>query len=226
MQPIQIAIDGPASAGKSTMAKLLSKKLKYIYCDTGSMYRALTYAVLKNNADVYDESDVMNVLSKCAISFEFLDDAQHLILNSEDISEEIRLPAVSDHVSTIASYKGVREAMVMEQQKLASGISIIMDGRDIGTTVLPKAQVKFFLVASVEERAERRFKENQEKGIWDSLEDVKRNIEERDYLDTTREFSPLIQAKDAILIDSTGLSIQEVVSKMYDYVQDYKNKCS
>lgn len=223
MQPIQIAIDGPASAGKSTMAKLLSKRLHFVYCDTGSMYRALTYAVLTQNGNISNESDVMDILSKCDISFEFQSDGQHIFLNSKDISDKIRMPDVSDNVSTVASYKRVREAMVDEQQKIARGNNIIMDGRDIGTAVLPSAQIKFFLIASVDERAERRYKENIQKGINEPYDDVKKNIEERDFLDSTREFSPLVQAEDAILIDSTGLSINDVVEKMYTIVLNYKN---
>lgn len=222
MEPIQIAIDGPASAGKSTMAKLLSKRLHFVYCDTGSMYRALTYAVLTQNGNISNESDVMDILSKCDISFEFQSDGQHIFLNSKDISDKIRMPDVSDNVSTVASYKRVREAMVDEQQKIARGNNIIMDGRDIGTAVLPSAQIKFFLIASVDERAERRYKENIQKGINVPYDDVKKNIEERDFFDSTREFSPLVQAEDAILIDSTGLSINDVVEKMYIVVLNYK----
>ena len=211
---IQIAIDGPASAGKSTVAKILAKKNGYIYCDTGAMYRALTLAAINNKIDMDSEEALMSLLSQLSISFTQEKDGQHVHLNEKDVTNEIRSNDVTNSVSKVSAYKTIREEMVIRQQKFADSSSIVMDGRDIGTVVLPNADLKIFLVASVTERAERRYKENLSKGIESDFEKLKQEIADRDHYDSTRKNSPLVQAEDAILVDTWGLTIDEVVEKI------------
>ncbi|MDR2277456.1 MAG: (d)CMP kinase [Vagococcus sp.] len=211
---IQIAIDGPASAGKSTVAKILAKKNGYIYCDTGAMYRALTLAAINNKIDMNSEEALMSLLSQLSISFTQEKDGQHVHLNEKDVTNEIRSNDVTNSVSKVSAYKTIREEMVIRQQKFADSSSIVMDGRDIGTVVLPNADLKIFLVASVTERAERRYKENLSKGIESDFEKLKQEIADRDHYDSTRKNSPLVQAEDAILVDTSGLTIDEVVEKI------------
>lgn len=211
---IQIAIDGPASAGKSTVAKILAKKNGYIYCDTGAMYRALTLAAINNKIDMDSEEALMSLLSQLSISFTQEKDGQHVHLNEKDVTNEIRSNDVTNSVSKVSAYKTIREEMVIRQQKFADSSSIVMDGRDIGTVVLPNADLKIFLVASVTERAERRYKENLSKGIESDFEKLKQEIADRDHYDSTRKNSPLVQAEDAILVDTSGLTIDEVVEKI------------
>ncbi|WNF89015.1 (d)CMP kinase [Vagococcus fluvialis] len=211
---IQIAIDGPASAGKSTIAKILAKKNGYIYCDTGAMYRALTLAAINNKIDMDSEEALMSLLSQLSISFTQEKDGQHVHLNEKDVTNEIRSNDVTNSVSKVSAYKTIREEMVIRQQKFADSSSIVMDGRDIGTVVLPNADLKIFLVASVTERAERRYKENLSKGIESDFEKLKQEIADRDHYDSTRKNSPLVQAEDAILVDTSGLTIDEVVEKI------------
>ncbi|MBO0436926.1 (d)CMP kinase [Vagococcus fluvialis] len=211
---IQIAIDGPASAGKSTVAKILAKKNGYIYCDTGAMYRALTLAAINNKIDMDSEEALMSLLNQLSISFTQEKDGQHVHLNEKDVTNEIRSNDVTNSVSKVSAYKTIREEMVIRQQKFADSSSIVMDGRDIGTVVLPNADLKIFLVASVTERAERRYKENLSKGIESDFEKLKQEIADRDHYDSTRKNSPLVQAEDAILVDTSGLTIDEVVEKI------------
>ncbi|MFW8051814.1 (d)CMP kinase [Vagococcus fluvialis] len=211
---IQIAIDGPASAGKSTVAKILAKKNGFIYCDTGAMYRALTLAAITKNIDLDSEEALMALLTDIKISFTQEKDGQHVHLNDEDVTLAIRNNDVTNSVSKVSAYKSIREEMVIRQQDIASSMSIVMDGRDIGTVVLPNADLKVFLVASVTERAERRYKENQAKGIETDFESLKQEIADRDHYDSTRKNSPLVQAEDAILVDTSGLSIAEVVENI------------
>ncbi|MEG0285115.1 MAG: (d)CMP kinase [Vagococcus sp.] len=211
---IQIAIDGPASAGKSTVAKILAKKNGFIYCDTGAMYRALTLAAITKNIDLDSEEALMSLLNDIKISFTQEEDGQHVHLNDEDVTLAIRNNDVTNSVSKVSAYKSIREEMVIRQQDIASSMSIVMDGRDIGTVVLPNADLKVFLVASVTERAERRYKENQAKGIETDFESLKQEIADRDHYDSTRKNSPLVQAEDAILVDTSGLSIAEVVENI------------
>ena len=211
---IQIAIDGPASAGKSTVAKILAKKNGFIYCDTGAMYRALTLAAITKNIDLDSEEALMALLTDIKISFTQEEDGQHVHLNDEDVTLAIRNNDVTNSVSKVSAYKSIREEMVIRQQDIASSMSIVMDGRDIGTVVLPNADLKVFLVASVTERAERRYKENQAKGIETDFESLKQEIADRDHYDSTRKNSPLVQAEDAILVDTSGLSIAEVVENI------------
>lgn len=211
---IQIAIDGPASAGKSTVAKILAKKNGFIYCDTGAMYRALTLAAITKNIDLDSEEALMALLNDIKISFTQEKDGQHVHLNDEDVTLAIRNNDVTNSVSKVSAYKSIREEMVIRQQDIASSMSIVMDGRDIGTVVLPNADLKVFLVASVTERAERRYKENHAKGIETDFESLKQEIADRDHYDSTRKNSPLVQAEDAILVDTSGLSIAEVVENI------------
>ena len=220
MEKINIAIDGPASAGKSTIAKILAEKLGYIYCDTGAMYRAVTYAALEAKISLESEADLRKLISKIDIHFTNEADGQHVWLNGIDVSHIIRENEVTENVSIVASQAVVRKWLVTIQQKIAISGGVVMDGRDIGTTVLPDAELKLFLNATVEERANRRHKENLEKGIPSDYEALKTAIEQRDYIDSHRTISPLQQAKDAILIDTTGRNIPEVVQCIIMIIKD------
>lgn len=217
---MQVAIDGPASSGKSTISKFIAKETGFLYLDTGAMYRATTLAFLRNNISVDDASAIDELLENLVISFKNTEDGQLVYLNGEDVTREIRDLEVTRNVSEVSAIKAVRVKLVKMQQEIAENHSIIMDGRDIGTVVLPNAELKIFLVASVKERALRRFRENQEKGIELSLEKLEEEIAHRDFLDSTRKESPLKKADDAIEIDTTSLSIQEVVSKITNLIQE------
>ncbi|MCS8585960.1 (d)CMP kinase [Leuconostoc mesenteroides] len=220
MTNFQVAIDGPASAGKSTIAKILATKLNYVYVDTGAMYRTITLAAKKNGIAYNDEEKIKNLLSQTEIRFEPSTPVQRVFLNDTDVTEEIRSAEVTNNVSIVASFADVRSNLVNRQREIANNNSVIMDGRDIGTTVLPEADVKIFLVASVDERAQRRYKENVAKGMTTDLETLKREIEARDYKDSHRQISPLTQAKDAILVDTTGQSIDDVVAKIANIIEN------
>ena len=217
---MQVAIDGPASSGKSTISKLISKETNFLYLDTGAMYRATTLAFLRNHISVDDEKAIEELLENLDISFKNTEDGQLVFLNGEDVTREIRDLEVTRNVSEVSAIKAVRVKLVQMQREIAENHSIIMDGRDIGTVVLPNAELKIFLVASVKERALRRYRENQEKGIELSLEKLEEEIAHRDFLDSTRKESPLKKADDAIEIDTTSLSIQEVVSKITNLIQE------
>lgn len=216
---LQIAIDGPASAGKSTVAKLVAKKLGYVYCDTGAMYRATTYAAKKNHVAYDDDQGLKEMLEKTEIRFVPAEPVQKVFVNETEVTKTIRLPEIANNVSTVSAQKSVRADLTERQRMIAEQGGIVMDGRDIGTTVLPNAEVKIFLVASVHERAVRRFKENVEKGIDTPLDVLEKEIEERDYKDSHRKISPLTQAKDAVLVDTTSLSIEEVVAKIMEIIE-------
>ena len=216
---LQIAIDGPASAGKSTVAKLVAKKLGYVYCDTGAMYRATTYAAKKNHVAYDDDQGLKEMLEKTEIRFVPAEPEQKVFVNETEVTKTIRLPEIANNVSTVSAQKSVRADLTARQRMIAEQGGIVMDGRDIGTTVLPNAEVKIFLVASVHERAVRRFKENVEKGIDTPLDVLEKEIEERDYKDSHRKISPLTQAKDAVLVDTTSLSIEEVVAKIMEIIE-------
>ena len=216
---LQIAIDGPASAGKSTVAKLVAKKLGYVYCDTGAMYRATTYAAKKNHVAYDDDQGLKEMLEKTEIRFVPAEPEQKVFVNETEVTKTIRLPEIANNVSTFSAQKSVRADLTERQRMIAEQGGIVMDGRDIGTTVLPNAEVKIFLVASVHERAVRRFKENVEKGIDTPLDVLEKEIEERDYKDSHRKISPLTQAKDAVLVDTTSLSIEEVVAKIMEIIE-------
>ncbi|HRL52038.1 MAG: (d)CMP kinase [Enterococcus aquimarinus] len=223
MKEINIAIDGPASSGKSTVAKILAKNYGYIYTDTGAMYRGVTYLAIKHHVPFSDEEELVALLDRYPITFEQTSDGQKVYANGEEITEAIRQNDVTNGVSEVSAWSKVREKLVEVQKAIAKNGGVVMDGRDIGTAVLPTAEVKIFLVASVLERAERRFKENQAKGIMTDFDTLKQEIEQRDYLDSTREVSPLRQAEDAVKVDTTGLSISEVVSVIEQIVETKKN---
>ncbi|MBJ6745466.1 (d)CMP kinase [Streptococcus sp. 121] len=224
MQALQIAIDGPASSGKSTVAKLLAKKHGYTYLDTGAMYRAATYLALQEGLDLEDAAGIVAALDAAPISFgRNTGGEQWVYVGDVEITDAIRQPDVTQAVSTVAALPEVREKLVQQQQALAQAGEIVMDGRDIGTTVLPNAQIKIFLVASVEERAERRYKENLTRGIETDLEVLKAEIAERDYKDSHREVSPLKPAADAIHFDTTGVSIDGVVAFVESKIEKIKN---
>lgn len=208
---LTIAIDGPASSGKSTVARRIAADLNLIYVDTGAMYRTLTFEALKNNVNIKDQAALVELLEKTEITFEPNGNEQSVFSNGIDVTYGIRENNVTNTVSVVAAHSKVRKLMVKRQQDMAANNGVVMDGRDIGTVVLPDADLKIFLVASVRERAERRHKENKGKGIFSDLEQLKKDIAERDYKDSTRETSPLKQAKDAIRVDTTKMSIEEVV---------------
>ncbi|KRN75792.1 hypothetical protein IV73_GL000291 [Weissella kandleri] len=214
MVAMQIAIDGPASAGKSTIAKILANQLGYIYVDTGAMYRVVTLAALRAQIDINDEDAVTQLLPTIQITFAPGEPVQRVYYNEQDVTEEIRSATVTKNVSAVSSYAAVREAMTNLQRLIAQDAGVVMDGRDIGTTVLPQAQVKIFLVASVHERALRRFKENQAKGSNETLAEIEQAVQHRDELDSNRAISPLRKADDAIKVDTTGMSIDAVVQKI------------
>lgn len=225
MKEIQIAIDGPASSGKSTVAKILAKQLGYTYLDTGAMYRAATYLALRNGEDLADERAIVGQLVEHPISFGRDDEGQQLVFVGDvDVTHPIRDNQVTNNVSAVAALPLVREKLVDMQQLIASQGGIIMDGRDIGTVVLPNAELKIFLVASVEERAERRYKENLEKGIATDLETLKKEIADRDYKDSHRAVSPLKPAADAIHFDTTGVGIEDVVAFISEKVKKILDK--
>ena len=222
MKTIQIAIDGPASSGKSTVAKIIAKDFGYTYLDTGAMYRAATYLALQHQISPDQSSQLLELLDRYPISFGRSESGEQLVfLGDVDVSHPIRENAVTNAVSSFAAIPAVREKLVAFQQKIARQGGIVMDGRDIGTVVLPQAELKIFLVASVDERAERRYKENLSKGIETDLEILKEEIAARDYKDSHRETSPLKQAEDAIYLDTTGLSILEVVERIKSEAQKH-----
>lgn len=210
---ITIAIDGPSGAGKSTIAKLLANKLGFTYLDTGAMYRAITLHVIRASIDPEDEAAVSQAADDLDIHLE----GGHVYLNGDDVTTDIRSKEVTGLVSLVSSYRDVRKRMVDLQRSIALASSSVLDGRDIGTHVLPDASIKFFLTASVEERAMRRFKEICDKQDV-TYEWVKADLERRDAFDSSREVAPLRQAEDAILIDSTDLEIDDVIAKMKEYV--------
>lgn len=220
---LTIAIDGPASSGKSTVAKKIANDLDLIYVDTGAMYRALTYQALKHNVNIKEEKELVNLLKDTVITLKKTEDGQLVFVDDEEVTEHIRQNNVTNTVSIVAAHPQVRTEMVKRQQKLAENNGVVMDGRDIGTVVLPNSDLKIFLVASVKERAERRHKENVSKGIFSDLEQLKKDIAERDYKDTTRDTSPLKQADDAIRIDSTKLSAEDVVEKIKELINSKMN---
>ncbi|MGM0139035.1 cytidylate kinase [Enterococcus sp. DIV0755b] len=220
MEKINIAIDGPASSGKSTVAKILAKDYGFIYTDTGAMYRSVTYLAIKHGVAFSDAKSLVNLIHQYPITFKQTEAGQLVFIDGEDVSQAIRQPDVTNNVSEVSAHELVRKELVKQQQIIAENGGVVMDGRDIGTAVLPNAQVKIFLVASVLERAQRRYKENQTKGIQTDFETLKAEIEKRDYIDSHREVSPLKQAKDAILIDTTGKSIEGVVAKIKTVVKD------
>lgn len=212
---LQVAIDGPASSGKSTVAKIIAKQFGYVYCDTGAMYRSVTWAALENGIDVSDTKRVIDLARRIKITFEPGQPDQRVFVDGHEVTKDIRTEKIAANVSAVAAIPEVRAQMVEQQRQIAQAGGIVMDGRDIGTTVLPDAQVKVFLVASAHERARRRYEENLQKGLaMQSLDELEAAIKLRDQKDSTRKVSPLTQAKDAILIDTTSLTIDQVVDEI------------
>lgn len=206
-----IAVDGPAGAGKSTIAKRVAKNLGIIYVDTGAMYRAIALFVKRKGLDGFDEAAVSACVDEICISLSFQDGEQCVLLNGENVNGLIRTPEISAMASRVSAYAPVRKKLVSEQHRIAAGTDLIMDGRDIGTCVLPDAALKIYLTASSEVRGKRRFAELTEKGENCDLPTIIKDIEERDYRDMHREISPLVQAEDAVLIDSSDMTIDQVV---------------
>jgi CMP/dCMP kinase len=213
---ISIAIDGPAAAGKSTVAKIVAEKLTYVYIDTGAMYRALTFKALKEDVALDDEAELISLLNGTTIELLPGEAGQKVLLDGIEVTNEIRTAEVTNQVSYASVHEQVRKEMVKRQQLFAMDGGVVMDGRDIGTHVLPNAEVKVFLLASVEERAQRRHAENIEKGFPSDLEKLEQEIAARDKIDSEREVAPLRKAEDAVEIDTTSLSIADVVEKIMD----------
>lgn len=213
---ISIAIDGPAAAGKSTVAKIVAEKLKYLYIDTGAMYRALTYKAIQKGARLDQEAQLIKILNDTLIELLPGETGQKVLLDGVEVTTDIRSSEVTNQVSYVAVHRLIRREMVKRQQDLAKNGGVVMDGRDIGTHVLPDAEVKVFLLASVEERAQRRNAENIQKGFPSNFEKLKEEIAERDKIDSEREVAPLKKAVDAVEIDTTSLSIPDVVDKIME----------
>ena len=213
-----IAVDGPAGAGKSTVSRALARRLEYVYIDTGAMYRAITLLAIRLGVDPHDEARLEALAEGADIVFRFdehyPDDPNRIFLNGEDTSEAIRTPDVSALVSPVSAVPGVRRVLTHRQRELAQEGNVVMDGRDIGTTVLPQAGLKVFLTASLEERARRRYEEMHKKGFTADFAEVKKNLAERDAYDSGRKASPLAQAEDAVLVDTTSMSIDQVVDAL------------
>lgn len=220
MKSIQIALDGPSGAGKSTMARHVAEAFGILYLDTGAMYRAAALKCLRDGIDLSDAGAVSMALSAARIDVVFGTEGQRVLLDGEDVTEAIRTNDVSMGASTVSAHLPVRERMVAMQQEIAGRKSVVMDGRDIGTKVLPDAEVKIFLTASPEERAMRRFSELQEKGILDrTYEALLEEIRTRDWNDSHRAHSPLTQAENAILLDTTGLALEEAVEAIMEIIR-------
>lgn len=220
---MNIAIDGPAGAGKSSIAKLVAKKLSFVYVDTGAMFRTMAYYMLQNGVDTKDEDAVSSACENIEIRIAYEDGVQHVFLGDKDVSSEIRKEEVGKNASVIAPYSRVREKLLNLQRKMASETEVIMDGRDIGTVVLPDAKVKIFLTASSRVRAKRRFLELQEKGEACDIDAIEKDIIARDERDMNREIAPLKQAEDAILVDTSDMSIDEVVAEIIRIAEEKRN---
>lgn len=215
-----IAIDGPAGAGKSTIAKNIAAKLGFVYVDTGAMYRAMAVYFIDNSVNTDSEDDIAKACENVSINIVYENALQQVILNGENITGRLRKEEVGNTASKTAVYTSVRKKLVELQQEIAKTTDVVMDGRDIGTCVLPHATCKIYLTASVETRAERRFKELQAKGVNADIEEIKRDIADRDYRDMNRDVSPLKQAEDAVLVDSSDMDIEEVTEAI---IAVYKN---
>ncbi len=219
---INIAIDGPAGAGKSTIARRLAKELGYIYVDTGAMYRAMAYFFIQKGIDVNNQEEIRKACETVEISIEYQNGEQCVILNGENVNSMIRREEVGNMASITSAYPVVRTKLVELQRELAKKANVIMDGRDIGTVVLPNANAKIFLTASSKVRAKRRYDELLEKGVTCDISEIEQDIIDRDYRDMNRETSPLCQAHDAVLLDSSNLDIDGVIEKMKDIIKEAK----
>ena len=217
---IAIAIDGPAGAGKSSISKVVANELGYLYIDTGAMYRGVTWAVLDSHVDVKNQKDVESLLPSLDLTLEPTANACKVFVKGHDVTDLIRQQQINENVSTIASYKGVREYLVERQQAMAAVGGVILDGRDIGSVVLPKAELKIYLTASVDARAKRRWLEVQGTSNEQSLEDIKNNVESRDEMDKNRDESPLVCVEDAIVVDSSNMTFDETVEHILHLVQE------
>ena len=217
---IAIAIDGPAGAGKSSISKVVANELGYLYIDTGAMYRGVTWAVLDSHVDVKNQKDVESLLPSLDLTLEPTANACKVFVKGQDVTDLIRQQQINENVSTIASYKGVREYLVERQQAMAAVGGVILDGRDIGSVVLPKAELKIYLTASVDSRAKRRWLEVQGTSNEQSLEDIKKNVESRDEMDKNRVESPLVCVEDAIVVDSSNMTFDETVEHILHLVQE------
>ena len=222
MKKIIIAIDGYSSCGKSTLANQLAKELNYIFIDSGAMYRAITLYCLRNHIDWNKPNEVKKALTETHLDFEFnIDNNQsHILLNGENVDALIRDMLVSENVSAVSTIKEIREFAVAQQQQMGKKKGIVMDGRDIGTTVFPNASLKIFVTADIAIRVERRFKEILEKGIIATIEEVQANLEMRDYIDSNREYSPLRKAGDAIVLDNSNLSREEQLKLVLEWAKE------
>ena len=217
---IAIAIDGPAGAGKSSISKVVANELGYLYIDTGAMYRGVTWAVLDSHVDVKNQKDVESLLPSLDLTLEPTANACKVFVKGQDVTDLIRQQQINENVSTIASYKGVREYLVERQQAMAAVGGVILDGRDIGSVVLPKAELKIYLTASADARAKRRWLEVQGTSNEQSLEDIKNNVESRDKMDKNRDESPLLCVEDAIVVDSSNMTFDETVEHILHLVQE------
>lgn len=216
---MRIALDGPSGSGKSTVAKRLSKELNILYLDTGAMYRATALKALSLGIDTFDIGGVSSFVGNLNLEIKYIDGTQHTFLDGEDVSEKIREPHVSMAASNISSLKCVRLKMVEMQRKIAASMSCVLDGRDIGSFVLPDADYKFYITASVDVRTERRYAELVAKGHGVDKDLLKKEIEQRDFNDKNRDFAPLVKADDAVLIDTSDMTVDEVVSKILSYIK-------
>ena len=217
---IAIAIDGPAGAGKSSISKVVANELGYLYIDTGAMYRGVTWAVLDSHVDVNDQKSVEALLPSLDLTLEPTASACKVFVKGQDVTDLIRQQQINENVSTIASYKGVREYLVERQQAMAAIGGVILDGRDIGSVVLPDAELKIYLTASVDARAKRRWLEVQGTSNEQPLEDIKKNVESRDEMDKNRDESPLVCVEDAIIVDSSNMTFDETVKHILHLVQE------
>lgn len=217
---IAIAIDGPAGAGKSSISKVVANKLGYLYIDTGAMYRGVTWAVLDSHVDVNNQKEVEALLPSLDLTLEPTASACKVYVKGQDVTDLIRQQQINENVSTIASYKGVREYLVERQQAMAAVGGVILDGRDIGSVVLPNAELKIYLTASVDARAKRRWLEVQGASNEQPLEDIKKNVESRDEMDKNRDESPLVCVEDAIVVDSSNMTFDETVKHILHLVQE------
>jgi cytidylate kinase len=217
---IAIAIDGPAGAGKSSISKVVANELGYLYIDTGAMYRGVTWAVLDSHVNVNNQKDVESLLPSLDLTLEPTANACKVFVKGQDVTDLIRQQQINENVSTIASYKGVREYLVERQQAMAAVGGVILDGRDIGSVVLPKAELKIYLTASVDARAKRRWLEVQGTSNEQSLEDIKKNVESRDEMDKNRDESPLVCVEDAIVVDSSNMTFDVTVEHILHLVQE------
>jgi cytidylate kinase len=221
---ISIAIDGPAASGKSTTAKLVAKKLNYLHIDTGAMYRAITLKALRETLDADDEQQIVALAQRCSIRLEQAENGNRVFLDGKDCTSDIRLPRITSMVSLVSSYEGVRAILVREQQRISEGGGVVLEGRDIGTVVLPNAELKIFMIADVGERARRRKKQLALAGIEADEKVLAGDIAERDRKDTTRPMSPLRKAKEAIDLDTSNLTVEEQVDFIVAKAQKIINR--